>query len=212
MEDVTRINVWWNLIPLFSFPLAWMFIGERIQGFQLYAFCFLLIGGIIASLHIKNYRIVFSKALLYMMLATASFAGYAVALRAVTQSVPFTVVFVWSSIIAAIIAISFLISPSFRRDFLYEWKRGDTRLFGITVGNTFFDRAGIFFNVWALSLGPAALVFSLEAFQTIFVFILAIGITIKNPSVLQEELDTRNVFLKVAALVFMLMGIALLYR
>jgi len=69
---------------------------------------------------------------------------------------------------------------------------------------------GIFFNQWALVLGSAALVYALEGFQVIFVFIIATLMSIFLPHIVKEKLDKRNMLLKLLALTIMIIGILIL--
>ena len=72
------------------------------------------------------------------------------------------------------------------------------------------DNAGTLFNTWALSLGPVALINAIGGIQSIFVFIIAILISIFAPKIIKEELDMKNVVLKIAALVLIVVGLLLL--
>jgi len=71
-------------------------------------------------------------------------------------------------------------------------------------------RAGVLFNQWALSRGPVALVNATEGFQTIFVFVAAVLLTRFRPDILKEEIDRKNVLLKIGGAVFLVVSILLL--
>ncbi len=211
LEDISRVNIWWNLIPLFSLVLAWQFLGEQLAGQQIIAFVLLVAGAVIASIHLKTRQLVFSKALWYMVAATLAFAGYAVILRLIAQVIPFIVAFVWTSILAFFPALTLLFFSKLRKDFFKEFKSLTAQTAAPVLGVAIFDNAGLFFNIWALSLGPVALVYALEGFQTVFVFMLAILISVFNPKILREETDVANVLLKLTALVLMIIGASLIH-
>ena len=72
------------------------------------------------------------------------------------------------------------------------------------------DSLGILFNFKALSLGPVALVFAMESFQAIFVFIIVMLLTWLAPKIIKEKFDFKNGLLKAVALILMVVGIVIL--
>lgn len=210
MEEPTRINVWWNLIPIFSLFIGWVFLDEFFTYSQIAAFILLIIGALVASVHARGKKIVFSKAVWYMLVACLSFALYAVIFRYCTRYVSFTNGFVWTHLIMTASSLSLFIGKKFRLDFNFESKRAGMGLFGLVLVLAMVVHLGAFFNQWALSLGSVALVFAMEGFQVIFVFIMASLITVFLPNIIREEMDKKNLLLKIAALVLMISGILLL--
>ncbi|MBT3538918.1 DMT family transporter [Candidatus Parcubacteria bacterium] len=210
IEEITRVNIWWNLIPFFSLFIGWIFIGEKLILSELAALFILVLGAVVASFHFKRRAIVFSKALWLMVIACFSYAIYAVIFRYITQVIPFVEAFIWFSLFMIIFSFSMFISKRFRKDFIREYKHLDFKLGGVVAGVSILDNVGIFFNIWALSLGPAALVFAFEGTQVLFVFIMATLLSIFFPKIIKEELDKRNVILKIVALVIMVVGILIL--
>jgi len=210
MEDITRINVWWNLIPVFTLIIAWVAINERMTNIQLLAFVILLAGSIVASIHFNQKSISLSKALPWMIIATIAYSTYAVIIRHVTQEVPFLVAYIWNGIIVFFLSFSLFIVPKFRTDFKKDIKAMNKKVGGTIIAIAVFDELGIIFNIWALSLGPAALIFALEGSQTIFVFLLVVLISLFKPYVLKETLDKRNIILKLIAICIIIFGVFLL--
>ena len=70
---------------------------------------------------------------------------------------------------------------------------------------------GIMLNIKSLSLGPVSLVFSMEGLQVIYVFIMALLLSLFFPKIIKEEIDKKNIILKTSALIIILAGIAVLY-
>jgi len=211
LEEVTRINIWWNLIPLFTLVIAWFTIGQKLNGLQLVALVILLTGAVIGSLHVRGQKLVLSKAVVWLGLSCLLYSFYAVIFAHVSQSVPFIVGFIWVNIIGFICALFVFLLPTFRKEFTREIKKVDGKLFSIVFSVSMLEHLAQFLNVWALSIGLVALIFAMEGFQTIFVFVLVIIISLFKPKLLKEELDKRNILLKLLALVFMVVGVAVLY-
>jgi uncharacterized membrane protein len=210
IEEVTRINVWWGLIPVFAMIIEWLILGRTFTISELVAFGILLIGAVVASVHLIKNTARLSKAAPLMAMATLAFAIYAVIFSYVTQAVPFMVGFVWISIIMAICSLTLFFFQSFRTAFVQEVKNIKRGTGAILVLVAMIERVGGLFNQWALSLSAAALVFAFEGSQIIFVFLMVFLISLFQPKAMREELDFRNVLLKIVAMILMVVGIVVL--
>lgn len=209
-EDVTRVNIWWSFVPIFSLVIGWFAIDEQIYGQQLIAFIVLIAGALLASIHVKKGAIRFSKALVLMIIACIAYASYGVILRYITQDYSFLNAFVWTHIFMFGFAVLSLAVGPFRKAFKREFDKVDFRLGTLIFSISVADHLGILLNIWALSLGPVALVFAMEGFQAVFVFLMAFGLSAFSKIDLKEEINKKNVILKLAALVLMISGIVLL--
>lgn len=56
MEEVTRINIWWNFIPLLSLLFGWFFLGEVLTQKEFFGFLLLIVSAILATIHIGKDR------------------------------------------------------------------------------------------------------------------------------------------------------------
>ncbi|MFH1769707.1 MAG: DMT family transporter [Parcubacteria group bacterium] len=211
IENVTRINVWWSMVPIFTLLIAWLAIDEHLKGIQLIAFVILVAGSFLASLRFEKGKKKISKGLWYMVIAAFGYAICATIFRYLALDIPFSVLFVWGSIFNAIAFSLLLISRGIRLDFVKYWKTLTPKLSGGIAGIAIVDNLGLLFNIWAFSLVPAALVNSLIGTQAIFVFIIAVIIHRFSPVILKEEMDIRNVIMKISAIALVAVGIAVLY-
>lgn len=213
IEEASRVNLWWNLIPVFSLLLGWLFLGETLSLGQIIAFCLLLSGGLIASLHLGGrYRSLrFSRAFYLMVLACILYALYGVILRYVGGSMNPISSFLWLNILMLPLVPFLFFHRRFRQDFLAELRGRSLSFLGLlflilTVGDL-----ALLFNITALRQGPVALVFAMEGWQAVFVFLLAVIITLFRPRLLKEDLTTANTLLKIAALLMIVVGVVLAY-
>ena len=211
LEEPSRINIWWNLIPIFSFLIGWLFLGDIFSGEQIIAFVFLVLGTFIASFHATKKKLVFSKAVFHMMIACFAYSLYGLIFYHLAKSLPFTLLFVWFNLLSATLAVAILFVKKMRLDFTNQILGGGKNLLILIIVLSLLDSVAIFFNQWALSFKHTALVFALEGFQVIFVFILAILLSIYAPKIIKEEIDKKNLILKFLALASMLVGILILY-
>ncbi|PIZ94426.1 MAG: hypothetical protein COX81_03625 [Candidatus Magasanikbacteria bacterium CG_4_10_14_0_2_um_filter_37_12] len=210
LEEPTRINVWWNLIPLFSFGLGWIIFGDMLSSQQLLAFVVLVFAAFVASVHIRKKIFSFSRAFGLMVIATFSYALYAVMLDRAMFYISFLHAFVWVHLIMFVCAGTLFISKQFRTDFFEQSYGLKGNLGGVVAGITLLDHAGIFFHQIALSLAIPSLVFAFEGSQVIFVFIIATLLSFFLPHIVKEEIDKKNILLKILAILLMGVGVVLL--
>lgn len=189
IEEVTRISIWWNMIPIFTLFIGWVTIGQKLTNIQIIALIILISGAIIGSIHLKDRKIKFSKAAWLMIASCFLCSVYAIIFSYVLRIIPFVVVFIWMNIFICLYALAFLLIQKFRTSFVQNIKQLNKNLITIIVFLALLNIIASFFNVWALSLGIAALVFAMEGFQVIFVFSIAVLVSFFNPKILKEDLS-----------------------
>ncbi|PIY92634.1 MAG: hypothetical protein CO030_01250 [Candidatus Magasanikbacteria bacterium CG_4_9_14_0_2_um_filter_42_11] len=209
-EEITRIAIWWNLIPIFSFLIAFVFFREILSLQQAVAFVLLLAAAFLASVHIRKGIAVFSSAIVYMLVACFLYAIYAVFLHEAMKHVTFPIAFIWTAITVGASAQVFLLSKKFRHFLHDEHLFSRKQVLGGAVLIALSEQVGSLFNQAALSLAPAALVFSLESSQVLFVFLITTVVGLFNKKVLRESFDRGNLVMKLFATVLLFVGIAVL--
>ncbi|OIO18958.1 MAG: hypothetical protein CO029_04595 [Candidatus Magasanikbacteria bacterium CG_4_9_14_0_2_um_filter_41_10] len=209
-EEVTRIAIWWNLIPLFSFVIAFFFFGETLSYNDGIGFGILLASALIASVHVRKGIVVFSSAILYMSVACFLYAIYAVFLHEAMKTIAFPVAFVWTALTVGASAQVLFLFSRFRRLFREEQLFKKKYVLGSAVAVALSEQVGTLFNQAALSLAPAALVFSLESSQVLFVFVITAIVAFFNKKALRESFDRGNVVMKLLAAALLFVGIAVL--
>ncbi|MCD4761289.1 DMT family transporter [bacterium] len=210
IEDISRINIWWNLIPIFTLVISWVAIDEKLTNNQLSAFVILIIGAIIASIHFGKTKLSFSKALPLMFISTFVYAIYFVIIRYVSSEIPFLVIYVWNLVIVTILTFPLFLFSKFRKDFKKDFRFMSGRTKGKVISIAVMDESAILINMWALSLGPVALISVLGGLQSVYVFILVVLISLFRPHIIKEKLDKRNAILKLVALCVIIVGVLML--
>ncbi|MFZ2189220.1 MAG: DMT family transporter [Candidatus Magasanikiibacteriota bacterium] len=211
LEEVSRINILWSLIPIFSLGLGY-FIGDRLAWFEFIGMFILIFGSVLTSLHFNQTANTwkFSKAFWLMLIVCICYAFYGVLMRQALQQIPLIVAFVWFYIFEAMAASTILLSKKIRIEVVKTIKvisRRDIFLVCLVVLTAW---GGVILNQWALSLKQTSLVFAMEGFQAIFVFLIVGLISWLAPKYIKEEWDKKNLLLKLIALIFMVAGIVVL--
>ena len=127
MEEITRINIMWQLIPVFTFILAWIFFREMLSAQQLLAFVIFLIGGIIASLHIQKTKMSFSKAFWWMALTCLFYSFYAIILDSISVKMSAYLILVIFNIFDFLLSV--IAYPFFRKQSQLELRQANFSLF-----------------------------------------------------------------------------------
>lgn len=209
-EEATRVNIWWSFIPIMSLGLGWFLFDETLASSQMLAVGILVFGAVVASFHARSGAFVLSKAMWLMVLASFSFALYGVLIHEATADVSFMSAFVWTHLFQVVGAFSLFVSKKIRNDFAETVRSSSPRLLALIFFIAALGHSGVLLNQWALSLTPAALVFSLEGLQMVFVFAIATFFSYFFPRIVKEEIDRKNIILKLIALVLMVAGLAVL--
>jgi drug/metabolite transporter (DMT)-like permease len=212
LEEISRINLWWNITPICTFLIAWLVIGERLDPQQLFAFALLVSGAVVTSLHAIGKKIVISRALFLMLISCFFYACHDVIVRYISSYIPFSTIYIINAILFCVFSLFFFLSKQFR----FEFKEQHilvgypVSLVAIIIIVALLSRAGIIANLKAISLGPVALVGATEGFQSLFVFIIAILLTLFFPKIIKEEIDKKNILFKIGALILMMSGVVVL--
>lgn len=210
-EEISRVVILYNLVPIFVFGLSFLVLGEVLYKNQLWAFLILLIGGLVSSIHVKKKGAFWSRALPFMILSILFYAIYSVTLRFVSPQESSYVILWWHLIFMACLSLLLFLFSKFRSDFKKDFNKykGQLVLAGLLI--FCFDTVAVFFYISALSISPVALVQALLSSQAIMVFLMGVAISLFNKKVLREELDKKNILLKLTALILVVVGICILY-
>jgi len=223
------------LIPIFSFLLSAIFLGESLSERQLLAFIILIIGGILIS--IKNTRFYEVKAVVDRMkniyghtfggvhaelqstrrlfinsiISAFFFAAYYVLIKYIYTTQPFIGSFVWSRFGSFIGAMLILTVPAWRR--LISGSKKQTAKTNNVIFFLFVRAlaAGAFILLnYAISLGNVALINSLQGVQYIFLIVIVLFLSSKFPKILKEELGGGVLMQKIIGAFLISLGLYML--
>jgi len=222
------------LVPIFSFVLSFVFLGEILSKQQLLAFIILICGGVLISIkHTKVYsyqkviarfREVIgdiigevpagvqptSRLLVNSVTAAVFFAGYYVLMKYIYLYQPFVGSFVYSRLGSFVGVILMLFVPDWRRIIFEQQKGAKTpkNLFFFLTIRLLAAAAFIMIN-WAISMGNVAIVNALQGVQYLFLFVIIILISNKFPKMLNEQLGGGVLLQKLIGTVMVCLGLYL---
>jgi drug/metabolite transporter (DMT)-like permease len=223
------------LLPVFSFGLGYIFLGEKLSERQLLAFVILIIGGVLISIkHTRFYEVravidrfkgIFGNVLgnihavyrptqrliVNSIVAAFFFAAGYVLIKYIYSTQPFLGAFVWSRLGSFLGALLILLVPAWRRlisEHTGEMSRPQNWLF-FFLTRIAAAAAFILLN-WAISLGNVALINSLQGAQYVFLFLIVLFLSSRYPKTLKEEMGGGVLFQKIIGALLIGIGLYML--
>lgn len=204
-EETSRVVILTQLAPIFTLLLSAIFIQETLNGNGYLAFALLLSAGILSSLkfHQKNTWISFA---FWDMILFAIF----VSLSAVMMKYIFGLANFWQCMIWIVIGemlSTILISVLFKKPLIKIFNQTVSKGKFLVILNEILSSSALITYSLALTIGSVSLIGALSSANSIFVFILAIIISMFIPKIFKEELDKKTIIFKIFAIVLMGTGI-----
>lgn len=222
------------LVPLFSFILSFVFLGETLSEKQFLAFIILISGGVLISVKqtkiylykkiITRFREIIgdiagevpagaqpaSRLIVNSAAAAVFFACYYVLMKYIYTYQPFIGSFVYSRLGSFLGVLLLLFVPDWRRLIVEQQKGAKTpkNLFFFLIVRLLAAAAFIMLN-WAISLGDVAIVNALQGAQYLFLFLIILLISARFPKVLNEQLGGGVFLQKLIGTVMVSLGLYL---
>ena len=211
-DEASRVVPLFQVIPIFVLLLSYVFLGETMTILQIVGFCFILFGGFIISAKKIEKRIFAPRASFWnMMLSSFLFAASVVIFRFVVLVQNFWDTLGWESVGFGVGALILLLWPSYRRRFIMEFQRIQSKVWGMLVLNEGVYIGGRLALSYAYALAPAAIVSVVSGIQPLFILLYGVFLSIFFPDIIREDIRRSVVGLKLFAIVFTLLGLSLIY-
>lgn len=198
-----------QLIPILAFILAYFFLGEQLTQIQLLGAALVIIGSIVLSLDLQN-RLpkLRGRVVALMLLSSLFIAISALVFKAVAIEVNFWTTSFWNYIGLIITGLIFLIFvPSYRKEFIQACRTSSKAVIGINILNEIVNVVASLVMRFASLLAPLALVATVSnGFQSVFVFLIGIIITLWWPKLGQENLHWKSLLQKALTIAIMVIG------
>ncbi len=202
-----------GILPLFVYCWVCLFFRSvEVLGACKVLSLLLLISGTVLIVYSKNKSITF-KSFQISVLAAFLFSVYFILSKFAYEAQPFWSAFIWIRISSLLIGILFLLSKEVRDEIFRErrtFKAGTGLVF---MANQLAGGASSVLQSWAVALVPfgfLAFVNALEGTKYVFVLILAVAVSIKFPRFLSEEISRKIILQKIAAVLLIAAGLAIL--
>jgi hypothetical protein len=207
------------LVALWLLPVS--LIGNGIGGREwigngagLLAFALLLGGGLLIAFRFPIRKKLFFEGFSHALLASVFLAASLALLKYVYAGEGFMNGFFWSRLGSFIGGLTFLLVPSYRKSIekslhFSASKKKSLVTAGALLANKTAATLGAVLVSYAVFLGPLLFVQALGGVQFAFVFLLGVGLSRRYPSIYNETMGVREWMQKIAAIVLIAAGIAM---
>lgn len=204
-----------QLIPVFSYVLAYLVLGETLTRLQMLGGTFIVAGAIGISLDLSEKKKVrFKKEVFWLMfLSSLIFALNFLFFKYFAIQSDFWFTSFWEYIGFAIFATLLMIFVKpYRKQFIDVLKTNKVAVLGINGVNEVVNIiAKISFNFASL-LTPVTMVWIVNGLQPFFVFLYGVLLTLLFPHISQEDISKKSLYQKIIAILVMFVGTYLINK
>ena len=206
-EEISRVIILWQFIPIFVLLFSFFFLREFLTARYFMGFLFLLAAGLIVSYRKINGSLRLSKAFYFMLASTVFISIYYIFSAHIYKATTFWSAFMWLRL-SSFAPVFLLLLPSLRKEFFDTWKNMKPTIKGMITLKQFIDFLAFIILGLAILNGPIALISALgSAVAPIFIFLITVLTTFYLPNILKENLDKKNVLIKILAIALTVIGI-----
>ncbi len=209
-----------RIIPLvggatsvFTFFLAYLFLGERLSAIQAETFIFFAIGAFLISSKSSNGKTTVTKGLYWAILASFLFGLFYVGTKFLYSHIDFLSGFIIIQFGGFLGAVALALPSANRKMILSassQLAEGDKSTALIFIPTKFLGAvAGILIS-YAISLGSVTIINSLQSIQYGFLLILAVILSKKLPGFFKEQIGEKVLKRKIAAIILIGLGLLII--
>ncbi len=206
-EEISRVLMLWQLIPIFVLIMSFLFLGEIMTKNNFIGFLFLFVAGLVVSYKNVNGKLKLSKAFYLMLGSTLFLSVFYVMSKHIYGVTSFWSAFMWLRV-AAFSGVFVLFIPSIRKQFITTMKNMESGIKGLLGFKMLIDFSAFIFLGFAILKGPVSLISALgSATAPIFIFIITLFTSLYLPHVVKEIIDKKSILTKIAAIILIIAGI-----
>jgi drug/metabolite transporter (DMT)-like permease len=210
VSDASAAVPIFQVIPIISFVLAWLVLGETLTVNQMVGGLFIVLGAIIISFEMQGEGHKFKlrgDTLSLMLLSSFIFALNFLMFKVFAIDTDFWTTVFWESagFIGFGLALLAFVRP-YRRDFLHVFNQNGKMVISLNVVNEVFNiTAKLVFNYVSL-LMAITLAWIAVGFQPLFVLLYSVVLTAFFPHINNEKVTGKHLVQKVVSILIMLFG------
>lgn len=210
--DTSSVVPMYQLIPVFSYVLGYLILGETLNLPQIIACVLIIVGAFVLSLTLEGGQIKLNSKLLKMMGAASFFSALTgVIFKKIALDAGYWQSQFWEYcgiVLLGLFLLAFV--RAYRKDFLqlYRATRGKIFVYGSATEAAMIG-GDLLFN-YSVLLAPVVLVYVVNSFQPLFVLIFGIVLSKLLPKYYSEVHSRKKLVQKTVAIAIMVGGAILL--
>ncbi len=211
-EEASWASSLYQLIPVFGYVLALIFLHEQLTTLQLFASLLVIIGAVVISLDFSQRMRFKVKPFLLMILSSFMIAINGLIFKIVALNETFWGTAFWEYIGGGIFGLLlFTLIPLYKSQFIATIQRGKRTVLTVNLISELLNIGAKLAANFASLLAPLALVWVVNGLQPLIVFIYGIILTVFFPAFGTENINRTVIVQKLSAMTIMLIGIYLLF-
>lgn len=214
-DEASIVVPLFQTIPVFSYILGRVFLGEQLQQLQIWGGLIILVGSVLLTLEIDlKSKIRFKKStFILMLLSSLAYAINLFIFKFVSIEGDFWQTSFWEYTGFSLVALSLIIFASkWRKEFFGIFKANTATIVSVNILNEVLSMAGKLLFNFASLLAPLALVSLVNGFQPAFVFLIGVVLTFLFPHIAKESLAKKDLIQKIVSIAIILAGAFLLEK
>jgi len=214
VEEASVVVPLFQFDPVFGYILSYFILGESLNVFQILSSILILVGIIILSIEIDiDNKFKIKKRVLFLVAVSSFlFALGGVLFKKLALADSFWIAIFWQYVGLTLFGILvFIFHKKLKRDFLNMVRVPQLKIFFLNIISELLYIIGGIANNFAIIIAPVTLVFVVNSYQPIFVFITGVFLTIFFPKFVLEKISSKHFFHKLLSIIIILAGSCLLY-
>lgn len=212
-EEISRVIPLFQFTPPFVLIFSFLFLGEVLTTNYYFAFVLILVGGFLISLQKAEGVFKLRNAFWWMILSSLIYAVQVVILKSLYVAYPFWGITVYLGFGEFLPTLTLLLLiPNFRDRFTRSLSSLEPVGWVLLISAMFFVVTASLSGFWALTSGPVSIISVFRGFQSVFVLVYAVVLSIWLPKILKEELSKGILGIKAIAIFLMVIGLYLIYQ
>ena len=212
-EEASWASSLYQLIPVFGYILGLVFLREHLTSLQLLASLLVIVGAVAISLDFSQKIKLKAKPFLLMVLSSFMIAVNALVFKIIALDQTFWGTAFWEYVGGGVFGLLlFTLIPLYRKQFIATIQRGKKAVLTINLVSELLNIGAKLAANFASLLAPLALVWVVNGFQPLIVFIYGVILTLFMPRFGTEDISRKTVIQKLSAMIVMLVGIYLLLK
>lgn len=211
-EEISKVYILFGTTPLFVLVLATIFLKEVLTIHQYMAFVLIFIGSTLVSFKKVEEKIKLTSGALLILVSSLAFSVQDVIFKYISEINLTTMMLYREGGYLASILLILLISAKARKYTKKVIKDLSLKQTALVYSAEILGMTGVFLVYLAIQRGPVSLVTVTQGFETIFIFILTILISLFLPKILKEEINIKTITIKTVSIVLMLGGLYLIAK
>src|SRR3989344_3577934 len=214
IEEASVVVPLFQFDPVFGYLLGFFILQESLNLNQILSSILILVGIILLSIEIDSENKLRIKKRVLLLVTTSSFlfalSGVLFKKLAIIESFWPSIFWQYTGLtIFGLLILSFY--EKFRRDFMTMVFSSQLKFFSLNIISEVLYIIGALVNNFALLIAPVALVFVVNSYQPLFVFIAGVFFTVFIPKFATEKISRKHFLHKLISIIIILIGSYLLY-